>query len=203
METSSPQPSIRRSAWPAHAFLSATLVYLSSLSALWLFGDGELEGSSYATVSLLAASVAGPLGFVMFARMAGWLPREVSARAAYAGRGVCFGLALACAAMNFLHPPWVLFYYFVPGTAPLTLASLAVLHFAYRPFEAKHSLAAWATAALLIAEICAAIYGGQALFATLRTEIDAFAVILFCGQAIVCLLLAHRSRRLSAMAAHC
>ncbi|HVW37595.1 MAG TPA: hypothetical protein VHB99_09825, partial [Pirellulales bacterium] len=170
--------------------------YLLSLASVWQFGDGELEDSPYTVAALLAASLAGPLGFVMFARMAAWLPHETSARAAYAGRGVCFGLALACVAMNFLHPAWVIFYYFVPGTAPLAFASLAILHFAYRPFEPKRSLAAWATVLVLASVACGAIAWGAAIFADWRTDINERAFILLCGQASACLLLGYRSWRL-------
>lgn len=192
-----PQAAIRRRRnWPAWFFLAATLEYLLSLAANWQFGDGELEESPYSLVALLAASLAGPLGFVMFARMASWLPHETTARAAYTGRGVCFGLALACVAMNFLHPPWVLFYYFVPGTAPLVFASLVILHFALRPFESKHSPAAWATAILLAGVACGAINWGPALFAVWRTDVNELAYISFCGQAGACLLLGYRSWRL-------
>ena len=177
-------------------FLAAMLEYLLSLASAWRFGDGELEDSPYAVAALLAASLAGPLGFVMFARMAAWLPHETSVGPAYAGRGVCFGLALACVAMNFLHPAWVLFYYFVPGTAPLAFASLAILHFAYRPFEAKRSPAAWATALVLAGVACGAIAWGHAIFADWRTDVNELAFILLCGQASACLLLSYRSWRL-------
>jgi hypothetical protein len=186
----------RRRNWLDWFFLAATLEYLLSLASVWQFGDGELEDSPYTVAALLAGSLAGPLGFVMFARMAAWLPHETSARAAYAGRGVCFCLALACVAMNFLHPAWVLFYYFVPGTAPLVFASLAILHFAYRPFEPKRSPAAWATVLVLAGVACGAIAWGPAIFADWRTDINEMAFILLCGQASACLLLGYRSWRL-------
>jgi hypothetical protein len=192
-----PPVAIRRSRnWPAWFFLAATLEYLLSLASVWQFGDGELENSPYSIVALLSASLAGPLGFVMFARMAAWLPHATSARAAYAGRGVCFGLALACVAMNFLHPAWVLYYYFIPGTAPLVFASLAILHFAYRPFEAKRSPAAWTTALVLASVACGAIAWGPAIYAYWRTDVNERAFILLCGQASACLLLGYRSWRL-------
>lgn len=189
-------PIRRRVRWLASTFLAAALAYLLSLAAIWQFDGGELETSPLAAVALLAASLAGPLGFVMFARTAAWLPHETTARAAYAGRGVCFGLALACVAMNFLHPPWVLFYYFIPGTAPLVFASLAILHFAYRPFEPKHSPAGWATALVLASTACGAIVWGPTLWADWRTDVSELAFVLFCGQAIACTLLAYRSWRL-------
>lgn len=186
----------RRRNWPAWFFLAATLEYLLSLAAVWQFGDGELEDSPYSLVALLAASLAGPLGFVMFARMASWLPHERSVRAAYAGRGVCFCLALACVAMNFLHPAWVLFYYFVPGTAPLAFASLVILHFALWPFESRRSPAAWTTALVLAGVACGAIGWGPAIFADWRTDVNELAFILLCGQASACILLGYRSWRL-------
>lgn len=193
---SPPAASRRRRNWLDWFFLSATLEYLLSLASVWQFGDGALEDSPYSVAALLAASVTGPLGFVMFARMASWLPHETSVRAAYAGRGVCFGLALACVAMNFLHPTWVLFYYFVPGTAPLVFASLAILHFAYRPFEPRHSPAAWATSLALAGVAVGAIAWGPAIFADWRTDVNELAFLLLCGQASACLLLGYRSWRL-------
>ena len=193
---SSPASSRRRTNWLDWFFLAATLDYLLSLASVWRFGDGELEDSPYSLAALLSASLAGPLGFVMFARMACWLPHKTSVRAAYTGRGVCFCLALACVAMNFLHPRWVLFYYFVPGTAPLVFASLAILHFAYRPFEPRRSPAAWATVLVLAGVAWGAIAWGPAIFADWRTDVNELAFILLCGQASACLLLGYRSWRL-------